>query len=83
MSERLINQDEIVDIYDGQIYNRLKQEFENGFNCGSIFSLSINTDGISFANGTDLQVWPIYLIINEIPISDRFCYENMVIAGIK
>jgi hypothetical protein len=47
------------------------------------FTLSMNTDGISLSEKSDLSIWPVILVINELPIEIRFCIENVIIAGTK
>ncbi len=43
----------------------------------------LNTDGISFSESSNLSIWPIFLVINEIEPEKKTsnCFENIVIAG--
>ena len=43
----------------------------------------MNTDGIALAEKSNLSLWPIFLAINEIPIEERFCIDNVIVAGNK
>ena len=77
----LSNELELIDISDGRIYkNILKQEKKGSDN---IFTLSISTDGVSLCEKSNLGVWPIYGVFNEIATDQRFCPENVMILGEK
>jgi len=73
----------IQDFYDGNIYKRLLDDRENGekFRRKEALTLMINTDGISISNNSDLTIWPIFLVINELPFEIWFCMDNIIIAG--
>ncbi len=70
----------IEDIYDGEIYSKLSQP-------GEILSLPFNisftwnTDGVPVFKSSKLSLWPIYLMVNELPPKMRKKRENMVCAG--
>ena len=55
----------IEDVYDGRIYKKLVQkgilQSENNF------SFIFNTDGVPIFKSSKVSIWPIYLIINELP----------------
>ena len=71
--------DEIIsDCYDGSIYKDFRKSTNYSLNN---FSLLINTDGILLSEKSSRSVWPIYLVINELPLNIRFCLENVIIAG--
>jgi hypothetical protein len=65
---------DIEDIYDGQIYKELYAS-DNGylFERNEAFSFSINTDGVSVCDLSNITIRPIFLVINEIPLEKRFC----------
>lgn len=67
----------IVDISDGAIWQKLRKEygiFGNAFD----LALGINIDGgVAFAS-SGVQLWPIFLAINNLPASERFKEENML-----
>jgi len=48
------------------------------------YSLSgiFNTDGFPLYSSSKVKLWPIFLATNEIPLSQRFSRDNMVLAGI-
>ena len=41
----------------------------------------LNTDGASFCKKSKLTIWPVYLVINELPT--KFSLENVILAGIS
>lgn len=69
----------IQDIMDGDRYKRFvntlpEEERRNYISC------LMNTDGANPYESTTKALWPIYLLINEIPITARF--RNIVTCGI-
>lgn len=78
LSKRNNNSSEIRDITDGEFYRRLcLSEHKNEF-----ITLTLNVDGVAPHGGSDLSIWPIFLVINEIEKSKRFALENMIVAGV-
>ena len=72
----------IQDVYDGDIYKKfLNSEEGKLVKINKAFTFSINTDGISRCEKSDLDIWPVYLVINEIKCEYRYCIENVIIAG--
>lgn len=67
------------DISDGRIYKKVIREEQKY--CENVFTFSISTDGVSLCEKSSLGIWPIYLVLNEIPLNQRFCLENVVVAG--
>ena len=45
------------------------------------FSFLLNTDGISPMNKSKLTIWPVFLVINELPIESRYCIDNIIPNG--
>ena len=73
----------LEDVNDGHIYNSLLQsEQGNLIKQGKAFTLTINTDGISVCEKSNLDIRPVYLVINEIKSEHRFSIENVIIAGL-
>jgi hypothetical protein len=76
--------DEMMDITDGQLYkNLLASEDGHLFQNKQAFSFLLNTDGISFCDKSNLQLWPIYLAINELPLEKRYSCDNIILAGLS
>ncbi|KAK5647999.1 hypothetical protein RI129_002891 [Pyrocoelia pectoralis] len=65
---------EISDITDGELYNNLKKK--------ALFSLTynFNTDGAPIFTSSKRSMWPIQLLINELPPKDRF--KHLIFGGI-
>ena len=67
-------------MYDGRIYKKLVQkgilQSENNF------SFIFNTDGVPIFKLSKVSIWPIYLIINELPYKKRMATENMLSSGL-
>ena len=80
-SKRLDN-NRIFDFYDGSIYQNLLNS-ENGisFKKKESLTLLINTDGISRSIKSSQTIGPIFLVINELTSQNRFCIDNVVVAG--
>jgi hypothetical protein len=74
--------DELVDVYDGTIYKTLLESSDGTLiKTQKAFTFTINTDGISMCDKSKLDIWPVYLVINEIKAEYRYSIENVVIAG--
>ena len=74
--------DFIEDVNDGEIYKELyKSELGYCFEKNEAFTFSLNTDGISICDESNVTIWPIILVCNEIPKERRFCLDNIIIAG--
>ena len=63
----------LKDIYDGKEYS--KHAMPGGFLCPSSnpanISFMMNTDGVSIFRSSQTEVWPTFLVINELPASVR------------
>jgi len=66
----------ISGIFNSDSYQDLVRKFkiQDGLN----LSLTLCSDGISFYN-LGRSIWPIFLSINEIPITKRFEFQNILI----
>ncbi|CAF0880840.1 unnamed protein product [Brachionus calyciflorus] len=73
-----INDDKIKDIYDGQIYQDIVQNEISKF-----YTFTLNTDGVQLCNKSKMSIWPIILVSNELPIGERFRFDNIIIAGLS
>jgi hypothetical protein len=72
----------IDDIFDGELYQSLLNSEEGGmFLNQKAFTFMLNTDGISRCTKSKQTIWPIILVINEIPQHLRYCIDNVIIAG--
>ncbi|CAG2216785.1 unnamed protein product [Mytilus edulis] len=57
--------------------------FDSGFlrNPNGI-SFSMNTDGVPVFKSSRISMWPVYMLINELPIGERKLKENIVYYGL-
>ena len=62
--------DVICDVYDGKLYRSMAQHLLNNENPANV-SLLINTDGVQIFKSSKYSLWPIWLLINELPPSER------------
>ncbi|VDI08666.1 Hypothetical predicted protein [Mytilus galloprovincialis] len=72
---------DVTDIVTGEMYRDLCKpgQFMNG---KDNFTLLFNTDGVPLFKSSGVSIWPIYLVINELPPVLRFSRRNMIIWGI-
>lgn len=71
----------VTDITDGVAYQKVVDNMsatESILNLTAIF----NTDGINLYSSSKIELWPIFLAINELSPSLRFARENIILAGI-
>ena len=57
----------VCDVFDGEEYKK-HQDFLG--QPGNV-SLLLNTDGIKMFNSSTVDLWPIWLVVNELPPSER------------
>ena len=65
------------DIWDGAVYQKLQSEIYDPF-----ITLNLNADGIQPHKSSTQTIWPILLVINEVPLKRRFALENVILAGV-
>ena len=73
-------EDILGEIYDGALY---RKHWESGFlKDAQNISFLYNTDGVPIFKSSKFSLWPIYLAIDELPYSERFRRDNMLLAGV-
>ncbi|KAK3910293.1 Acetyl-coenzyme A carboxylase carboxyl transferase subunit alpha [Frankliniella fusca] len=45
-------------------------------------TLTWNTDGVQIFKSNTYSLWPVYMVVNELPPEKRFLSENLLIAGL-
>lgn len=68
----------VDDIYQGRLY---KEHFQPGkflYNPHNI-SLTANTDGVALIKSSKINIWPIYMVINELPPKERYSVKCCLI----
>lgn len=71
----------ISDITDGAAYRQLLQPGQFLHQTSNITSV-MNTDGVNLYSSSRVELWPIFLVINEMSPGVRFARENMLLAGV-
>lgn len=79
VSERLYRKGNIQDIYDGKCYRDFVKSLPDNEK-ESYVSVLFNTDGAAIFKSSSNSVWPIYLVINELPPEVRF--KHAIICGV-
>ena len=71
----------IEDIYDGLRYQKHMQKGCFLANKNNI-SLLWNTNGASVFKSSNYSIWPLYFVINELPIHKRWNKHNVILGGL-
>ena len=58
---------ELCDIYDGQVYKDFLKDLGDDIS----ISLTLNYDGAPKFKSSGMQIWPVQLFINELPLLMR------------
>lgn len=76
-------EDNIEDIYDSEVYRclvvndgPLSQKYPYNI------SFTLNTDGVPVFKSSKMSIWPLYMMINELPFKIRKQRENMILCGL-
>ena len=64
-------------IHDGAIFRSIRD-----VNPNPIITLTMNFDGVQLSKESQSSVWPILLVMNELPAKIRFNIENVILARI-
>ncbi|CAG2218049.1 unnamed protein product [Mytilus edulis] len=69
------------DISDGYLY-QLYTENDGPLSQPENISFTFNTDGAPVFKSSKVSVWPLFMVINELPYKLRMMKENMILAGL-
>ena len=78
------NGDKYSDIYDGKVYKSLTTN-DGLLSSPDSISILINSDGVPVFKSSKVSIWPVYLMINELPLIERRKnenYYNIIFAGL-
>ena len=75
-----INEDGLEDIYDGKVYKAYYAQNDNLLKNKYNFSYILNTDGYQASDCSKISIWPMYIMLNELPPNLR--RENMILDGL-
>lgn len=70
------------DIYDGKLYRSHAKGPSGLLSSPDNLSFTFNTDGAPVFKSSNVSIWPLFLIINELPYEARMRQENMLLAGL-
>lgn len=76
-----VEAENISDIVTGCEYKRLKEPGGFLYKTSNI-TLSLFVDGVPLFKSSSTSIWPVYLLINEIPRKERFNKKNMLLWGV-
>ena len=69
----------IRDIYDGKLYRRFVKSLDSSVQKNYV-SVTFNTDGAPIFESSSYSIWPIYIMLNELPISIRT--NQLIVVGL-
>ncbi|XP_061191434.1 uncharacterized protein LOC133199606 isoform X2 [Saccostrea echinata] len=69
------------DVYDGQLYKSYCEN-DGPLSQPENISFTFNTDGAPVFKSSKVSVWPLFMVINELPYKLRMLKENMIMAGL-
>ena len=78
LQERLSNPrvaGSISDVYDGELYRKHAVFVSQPANV----TLLLNTDGVSVFRSSKATLWPVWLIVNELPRRLRYEYKTRLL----
>ena len=59
-----------------------KKIFNSGFLNNKNISFGINTNGVAIFKSSKVCMWPVYLLVNELPLKERKARGNTLFYGI-
>lgn len=79
-----INSDVIKDIYDDELYKEQNIDTAEAISAQEIIKLTaiLNTDGVNLYSSSKVELWPVFLSINELSPALRFSRENILLIGL-
>ena len=79
VKERLHEKSCTKDIYDGKLYRNFIKNLPSSEQQAYV-TVNFNTDGAPVFKSSNFSIWPIYLLVNEIPVQDRL--NSMIVTGL-
>ena len=67
----------IASVRDGHLHRRIEESCPDPF-----VTVSLNIDGIQPNCGSNKWIWPILLVVNELPKRRQFSPENLILSGV-
>ena len=81
---RQVGESVLNDIYDGEVWKNFKwRDGSHFFNLERRYGLMLNVDWFKpFKRRSDYSVGVIYFVVMNLPCSQRFKFENVILGGI-
>lgn len=79
MHERRHEKGRIKDVYDGSRYRDFVKNLPETAKHQYV-TASFNTDGAPVFESSTYSIWPIYLMVNELPVEQRL--KNLIVCGL-
>ncbi|KAL7295125.1 hypothetical protein TKK_0011592 [Trichogramma kaykai] len=79
MNERVTEPNVLKDVYDGKAYRQFRSDLPEE-DRNNYISCVFNTDGAAKFKCSKKSVWPIYLMVNELPPDIRM--QNLITCGL-
>lgn len=80
-----IGSDILKDIHDGELYKEQNPSTEHTLNgAQEIIKLTavLNTDGVNLYSSSKVELWPVFVSINELSPTLRFSRDNILLLGL-
>ena len=62
----------LSDLRDGSLYRNLMEVDHQSLSSDTSITLTVNTDGVSVYKSKNISIWPVLMMINELPYVDRY-----------
>ena len=80
---RQVEEGVLSDIYDGEVWKNFKWRDGSEFNLERRYGLMLNVDWFQpFKRRSDYSVGVIYFVVLNLPRSERFKFQNVILGGI-
>lgn len=80
--QRCVIHGTMFDVYDGNYWNSFQKDGETFVERPGSLMLSLNVDWFAPTKAMNYSVGAIYLIVNNLPRSERYRRENLILVGI-
>lgn len=67
----------LADITDGDRYKQIEKQEH-----GRFLTLTLNVDGVQVAKSSNKSLWMFTLVLNELPRTERFKQQNLILAAV-
>ena len=81
VQENAAKEDTIEDVWDGSVLKKLRTP-ERFFSNSQNLALSLFTDGVPLYKSSQVSMWPVYIVILNLPASIRVNAENVILCGL-